>query len=476
MSIDERLRDAAHDIAETHRLRPIPTRRKERAVPRLVGVLAAAALVTASFAVLALRNDTPLEDVASPSTASTIPRTTAVSPTTTADTSPEPTTPTTLQMSELAWTEAEAEAMVEGYLAALADGQWDIAAASMDGAGMLVETETGEMLPADWFAERCGETNCDGPYRVEADGPGLVDPQTITGSSTVTVTHVPSGRSSTITIRTFEGQPVIEGLPPQLPSDQAVSTEVALFGSDLPIWIVQERFGAVEILKDGESAWHIQPFVDRFSFALDRDWALMWVPGPFTNWAVRVDDPTTSFEVGECAGLLGRGVTTNASPCIAVTEDGDMIEVPAATASGEGNFEFLVERSGVRAIAAGDAEGNLTDMRTSTGVDLIGDDYISIPRLSPDGSLLAYVDHSDSRAVSHFWSPVVVVRDTRTGDEIARVEFGQPIAWLEFDGRWIVVGEWDGNVNAGNHATVASHDLATGETRTVDSRLRIWLP
>ena len=143
----------------------------------------------------------------------------------------------------------------------------------------------------------------------------------------------------------------------------------------------------------------------------------------------------------------------------------------------EAGFSFYAERAGVRLTGTGDAEGNLVELDSGT-VDVLGEDWASVPRLSPDGMLVAYVDHADERAESHFWSPVVVVKETATGDEVARVEFEANVRWLEFDGQWLVVGERNEDDFAGTepHERVAAYNLDTGSQTTISTNVRIWLP
>jgi hypothetical protein len=127
----------------------------------------------------------------------------------------------------------------------------------------------------------------------------------------------------------------------------------------------------------------------------------------------------------------------------------------------------------------GDAEGNLTSLSNQAGTDLLGDDYASSVVLSADGSLVAYVDHADSSAFSHFWSPVVVVRDASTGDEVGRWTVDGPILSLQFAQRWLTVAEAGPTALSGGEAeqvALTAIDVRSGVVTHLETPTRLFLP
>ena len=386
----------------------------------------------------------------------------------------EPATPTSVVPVETRWTPADAERMVIGYLAALADGEWEVAAFSARDAGFV----PGENQEAGTFDElfeiACAPNLCNGPYQVLADGPGVVDPATFQASSTVTVEHIASGETTSMRIGTFEGQPVITDLPPLVSGDGASLVE-ELFGDDLPNDVVIGRFNAVERWVGGAQTWSTQWLVDDFA-AVEGDVALLSLDdGQSQITPIGLPGPS---DVGSCPQLLGAGVIEMVGCDNEVFgPNGELLPRREPVPPPEAGFSFYTERAGVRLTGAGDAEGNFVEL-TSGAVDVLGEDYASFPRLSPDGTLVAYVDHADERAESHFWSSIVVVKDTATGAEVARVEFEANVRWLEFDGQWLVVGERNEEDFAGTepHERVSVHNLDTGRQTTIATTVRIWLP
>ena len=371
------------------------------------------------------------------------------------------------------WTEDYAERIVLGYLAALAAGQWEIAAASMQNSGTVPYGSLENESPAAFLERACSPDLCRGPYEVVADGPGSVEPFSLEASSTVTVSHPLSGEVATMVISQVDGQPVVGVLPPLVPGEYQPLVE-RLFGEDLPNDVVVGRFDAVERWASGTSSWTAQGLVDRFD-TIDGDVALVVEEG--ANSITNIDTSESNV-VGPCAHLLGRGVVRTGCTPEVFGPNGEMVpfDVDLPTEP-EAGFVSYLERSGVQLIGTGDAEGNLTSLTNGT-VDLLADDYASLARLSPDGTLVAYVDHADERAASHFWSPVVVVKETASGSEIERVAFDGPISWLEFDGQWIVIGQRPPTDFGGLEPQVAisSYSLSGRTVTSVETPTRIWLP
>lgn len=144
----------------------------------------------------------------------------------------------------------------------------------------------------------------------------------------------------------------------------------------------------------------------------------------------------------------------------------------------DGASVYFTERAGTVVQGLGDAEGNLTDLTTSTGVDLLGDDYAGLAALSLDGRHFAYVDHADPAALNHFWSPVVAVRDTSSGEEIGRWTLDQSIGCLEFAATWLVVCEMgeDPNYVDPHQVALVAINTETGDLNRVETRTKLFLP
>ncbi len=479
MNIDERLRNAAADIAASQQGRPLPQLRTRSPFPRWAAAAALVAAITASFVFIGSLDDSPIEPVSStvPTPPSTLTTPSTVSTPTTRPTTEGSSTTSIPSKPSIAWTEADAARMAEGYLAALAAEQWEIAAFSMENNGIRPDGALADETPKEFLERACRPNLCLGPYEVSADGPGLIDPVTLQAASTVTVTHVSSGETGTIRIATFEGQPIIADLPP-LVSGEARPLARALFGDDVPDDLVIARFDAVERWTGESVAWSIQWMVDDF-LEVDGDVALVYQPGPGRFVITPIDSPGVG-ETGPCPSLLGSGVVSYGDcPSDVFGSSGERLGTSGFPPldGEESGYTSYIERSGVRTAGRGDAEGNLVEL-TAGPVDLLGEDYASVPRLSPDGRTIAYVDHADDRAESHFWSPIVVVKDTATGSEVARIAFDRPVLWLEFDGRWVVTGGRNADYAGGEpfQETLETFNLETGVGAIVETAVRLWLP
>ncbi len=412
-----------------------------------------------------------------PTPRSTAPDTTGSSivTTTTATTLPSGGDPT----ADEAWSTFDAERHVTNFLAALAAEAYEQAAWSAENNGVEIEGQARDETPPEALRRQCRGGACAGPYAVHADGPGLIDPVSAQASSTVTVTHVDTGAQKTIRLGTFEGQLIIADLPPLVPSAGGPTLVESLFGDDLPRRLVVERFNAFEVWEDGAPEW------------VTNWWAgdAHQVEGEVVagiGAVVALRDPHTRYE-GSWARLM--------------TRDGEVLVLEQSDTSGwrmfeaisgdprpapvryeerfDGEYVWFTERGGTVVHGIGDAEGNLRSLATLQGVDLLGDDYAGYVALSTDGALVAYVDHADPAAFSHFWSPVVVVKDTSTSAERGRWTLDNPVLCLEFGESWLVACEADPGVAAGGvgeQIALVAINVATGDFNRVETPTRVFLP
>ena len=403
-----------------------------------------------------------------------------VDTTTTVQTSSSTTT-TTSFVPEIAWTEGEAEAMVEGYLAALAAGAWDVAAFSAHNNGIVIAGSDADELPSETLERLCADGACNGPYELKALGPGLVNPDTAQASSIVDVTHVESGLSGVIEVATFEGQRIIADLPPLVSSAAPAPLPMALFGDAIPGRVVVERFNGFEVWDGGDTSWHVNWWADQV-VAVEDDWALVSDPRTGRQHLVRLDQPERTVEV-ECAELWRRDESVAAlERCsnewrLVEAESGEEVELgfEIPPVDHESGFSWVEERGGVRFFADGDAEGNLASIVTDAGTEILGNRYAGFTRIASDGSFLALVDHRDPAAFSHFYSPVVVVIDFETGSEVGRWELAGPVLCLEASSRWVLACEGNLEMPEPDQVALVAIDLATGETTRVETRSRLFL-
>jgi hypothetical protein len=146
---------------------------------------------------------------------------------------------------------------------------------------------------------------------------------------------------------------------------------------------------------------------------------------------------------------------------------------------GDGEYVWFAERGGTVIEGIGDAEGALTSLTNQRGIDLLGDDYAGYLTLSTDGTRVAYVDHRDPAALSHWWSPVVVVKDTSTGAELGRWTLDSPILSLEFAESWLVAAEAENenlDLPRAQQVALVAINLETGATTRVETPTRVFLP
>ncbi len=381
-----------------------------------------------------------------------------------------------------AWSTVEAEGQVINFLAALAAGAFEQAAWSAENGGAIIQGQGGDETGAEALERMCRDGACAGPYTVHADGPAVRDPASGQSSSTVTVTHVESGEVATMRLGTFEGQLIIVDLPPLVPSTGGPTLIEELFGDALPSRVVVSRFDAFEIWEDGESEWVTNWWAEE-AYEVEGDFVAAY------GAVVALHDPSTTYE-GLCPRLMTRDgeVLVLEQNCDTSTS-WQMFEVPSGESRptpiryeerGDGEFVWFVERSGTVIHGIGDAEGNL-GLKTLQGVDLTGDDSAGYVALSTNGKYVAYVDHADPAAVSHFWSPVVVVKDTSTGAELGRWTLDAPVRSLEIGESWLVAGEADPEaVRVGDYMVeqiaLVAIEVETGETNRVETPTFLFLP
>lgn len=395
---------------------------------------------------------------------------------TTSSAAPEPST--TVPVDVEAWSESDAEKHVANFLEALAAGAYEQAAWPAENNGVMLAGAEGDETPAETLARWCAGGRCAGPYQVRANGPGRVDADTGQASSTVNVTHIGSGESTTVVLATFEGQLVIADPPPLVASPAAPTIVDLLFGPAPPAVVVVERFDAFEIWEDGQQRWVT-------NWHAETVWDVEADVIAAAGGAYGLARPDTWY--GEvCSVLMMRGGDVVAAPCGGATpwdpvvlKTGEVLAAPIPSGEvGEGGFVWFDERGGVVISGVGDAEGNSRIVTTSEGVDLAGGDYVGFTVLSTDGSLFAYTDHDDPAAVSHFWSPVVVVKDTRTGAEVGRFTLGGVVVNLQLADGYLLAGVADVADAAvdGSQSAVVSINLASGEMRTAETATRVFLP
>ena len=301
------------------------------------------------------------------------------------------------------------------------------------------------------------------------------------GEWEMTVTHVATGNTTTVAQGFHEGQPIVIGLPPLIPSDPAPGLVERLFGLDAPEDVVVSRYNAFEVWDRGAIRWLSHPWA---GYEQQVEGGYLTALGR----VVKIDDPTEIRDY-ECPRLLERsGRLLVHDRCVA-DEPGlfDLVTGSAADwilgpKTGRDEIESWgwLERGGSLVEYYGDAEGNLSGAFSANGRDLIGDDYPGIAVLSTDGRWFVYVDHREG--LSHFWSDVVVVRRVTDGMEMGRWALGEIVTCLEASGDWIIacltpesaVSDIDFDGRA--HVALAAIHVPSGEVTVVDTRALVYLP
>ena len=410
--------------------------------------------------------------IAATATNSTAPMTI---PATTTSTAP----PRTEEPTEQIWSAAVAERHVINYLAALAAGAYEQAAWSAHNNGVTVDGQRADETPVQALTRQCNSGACAGPYAVRADGPGVRDAATAQASSSVAVTHIESGVEGVVRLFTFEGQLVIANLPPLVPSAGGPTLVESLFGDGLPRRVVVQRFDAFEIWEDGTSDW-VTNWWAGDTYQVEGEVAAGW------QRVVTLRDPRTLFEVGygrlmvrDSEVLVLEGFNTDGWRMFEVTS-GDMRPTPIPHRQlPDSEYVWFAERGGTVVHGLGNAEGNLTSLQTEDGLDLLGDSSASIVTLSADGRYVAYVDHADPAAISHFYSPVIVIKDISTGKEARRWTLANAVICLEFGESWIVACEADPEAldqGAPERIALVAINIETDVVNRVGTPTRIFLP
>jgi hypothetical protein len=254
---------------------------------------------------------------------------------------------------EQGWSEIDAERQTINYLAALAAGAFEQAAWPTDDNGVVIEGQGVNETAAQALERLCAEDACKGPYVVRADGPGLIYPASGQASSTVTVTHVDSGRQGALKLGTFEGQLMVMGLPPLVPSAGAPSLVESLFGDDVPHRVVVARLDAFEIWDDGRSEWVTNWWADD----------TVQVEGDVlagNEVLANIRDPQTTYD-GLCVRLMSR--------------DGEVLALDRCDTSSWGLFEVVSGEARVAPVpfeARGDGEYVWFAERGGTTVNGLG--------------------------------------------------------------------------------------------------------
>jgi hypothetical protein len=460
---------------------------------RTVMGLATAAVLVAVIAVTGLMSRSS-DELIGPATTIT-PTTTAIVTETTTTNAPQETTtttsPTTTTTSvdgaatEVAWTGAEAVRDVENYLAALAAGAYQQAAWPVENNGGIIDGQESDEMVAEYLERVCAGGRCAGPYTVSADGPGLIDPVTSQASSTVTVTHVGSGESVGLNLATFEGQPMVLGVPRLVPSEGAPGLVDRLFGEDIPERVVVQRFDAFEIWENGRQEWATNWWAEQVE-QIEGNHAVVNQAGIDYQRIVGVTDPSSSVETDWGCLMTRGGDVLLLNGCrtgewsYSNLDTGQSLDTPVVFERGEVESRWFAERAGTVVTGWNDVDGNLFSVEAN-GVDLAGDDYIGYLTLAVDGTKVAYTDHNDPDAYSHFWTPVVVVKDVASGQELGRWTLDGPVGGLEFSGDWVVAAELTSDTQAlgdGDFSQVAvdAINIVTGTVNRVETGTRVFLP
>ena len=364
------------------------------------------------------------------------------------------------------------------YLEALRAGAYEQAAWPAWGNGVLFDGQSADITGADFLENACAGGLCDGPYLVRGQ-PGFIDPETMRATAMVVVTHLASGQQSQMPIVTFEGQRIIGNLPPLVSDTNEATFRESLFGATAPEHVVVERFEAFEVWNGDATAWFTNWFAET-AVQIEGD-VMVGSQG-----VSLVSAPEQAFDLA-CAQLVERsGQVIAVDGC--VTDRWAMQNVATAEpveapvdypVVGEAQSAWLTERGGTVLAGLRDAEGNLAELVSASGVDVLQGDYAGTVVLSIDGAHVAYVDHGDPAADSHFWSPVVVVREIATGNEVGRWTLNGAVICLQFAIDWIVVCEADDSTlvfGDPDQRSLVAINIVTGERNTVPTATKVFLP
>jgi len=393
-------------------------------------------------------------------------------------TTPLPTPTVVPRDPSIAWTAAESTRDMVNYLEALRAGAYEQAAWPAFGNGILLDGQTADETGAEFLARSCAGDLCVGPYLVQGQ-PGFIDPDTMVASAVVVVTHLASGQQTRMPIVTFQGQRIIGNLPPLVAGTNESSFRETLFGASPPQYVVVERFEAFEIW-DGDGTQWLTHFDAETATQIEGD-VVVGSQGAFA-----VSDPEQILDL-RCAQLIERagevlsidGCVTDEWALVAVATGAPVDALADFPRVGESQTAWMTERGGTVLASVRDAEGNLAQLLSSSGVDLLDGDQAGTTVLSTDGAHVAYVDHSDPAAASAFWSSVVVVRDIATGNEVGRWTLDGSVICLEFAVQWVIACEADDSTlvfGDPDQRSLVAINITSGETNAVPTANRVFLP
>lgn len=261
---------------------------------------------------------------------------------------------------------------------------------------------------------------------------------------------------------------------------------LGLFGDDVPDRVVVAVPGGFQVWDQGRVQEVSHPLADN-AFQIEGDFVALTgfdASRPTTAPVVGLFDLEVAYPI-DCARLMTRG-----DEILALNQCGQnqwsLVELPSGEERElpvpleprqDGEYDWFAERGSTVIVGLGDAEGNLVRLTTLDGTDLLGDGYAGLAALSTDGGYLAYVDHADPAALSHFWSPVLVVVDTANGEEVGRWALDSPISCLEFAVTWVVACEVEDHlVLDPAHDALVAIEVESGVVNRVETTARVFLP
>ena len=126
---------------------------------------------------------------------------------------------------------------------------------------------------------------------------------------------------------------------------------------------------------------------------------------------------------------------------------------------GETGYGFVDRVAGREFTGFGDAEGN-ADMVNEQGISLNGDDYAGYHTFSPDGSLVAYGDFTNSG--SPHYTTTVKVRDTNSGALLWESQLVEVFAQIHFLENRVLLELIDPTTTGSTPIAIVVLDLSTG--------------
>ncbi len=156
------------------------------------------------------------------------------------------------------------------------------------------------------------------------------------------------------------------------------------------------------------------------------------------------------------------GQSPYAIPTFAIdcqTGESQAIESFATYGIGETGYGYAVRVAGREFTGLGDAEGN-ADMVNEQGISLNGDDYAGYHTFSPDGSLVAYGDFTNSG--SPHYTTTVRVRDTNSGALLWESQLAEVFAQIHFLENRVLLELIDPMTTGSTPIAIVVLDLSTG--------------